>query len=269
LTITDASGSIRSTSTNDTRYTYTGREWDADLNLYHFRARIYDAKAGRFCGRDPLGFPDGSNQYTWYAILSGSDPFGLYTIGPTSVGECRDAYTKALKRCDELPWYDIFGKWKCQDIMIQAHLNCIQMVRGLDTDVKVCCVDLGLLPPVVRETVGSCGLQHCWLKTQEKEGGLYAHPDDQTENGGLPMSPCYGTRTVIWDHKGWTEKYDAKCTAVPGCDAKCVNDQLEFNKDMGDWSAKYNCKSFVHEVLDRCNCHVRGQHSAIPESKVW
>jgi RHS repeat-associated protein len=56
LTITDASGTTRSASTNDTRYTYTGREWDADLDLYHFRARLYVAAAGSFCSRDPIGY---------------------------------------------------------------------------------------------------------------------------------------------------------------------------------------------------------------------
>uniref|UniRef100_UPI003D2702F5 RHS repeat domain-containing protein n=1 Tax=Rhodopirellula europaea TaxID=1263866 RepID=UPI003D2702F5 len=56
LTITDASGTVRTTSSDDNRYTYTGREWDETIELYHYRARMYDPKAGRFIGRDPIGY---------------------------------------------------------------------------------------------------------------------------------------------------------------------------------------------------------------------
>lgn len=79
LTITDASGTVRSTSAEANRYTYTGREWDGSLELYHFRARMYDPKAGRFIGRDPIGF-DGSKwnvyEYGNSRPMSGTDPFG-------------------------------------------------------------------------------------------------------------------------------------------------------------------------------------------------
>jgi RHS repeat-associated protein len=54
VTFADASGSEISNSAIANRYIYTGREWDEGLSLYHFRARMYDAVCGRFCGRDPL-----------------------------------------------------------------------------------------------------------------------------------------------------------------------------------------------------------------------
>jgi hypothetical protein len=38
-TILDGSGSVLSSSAINNRYTYTGREWDQTLGLYHFRAR--------------------------------------------------------------------------------------------------------------------------------------------------------------------------------------------------------------------------------------
>ena len=37
-TILDGSGSVLSSSAINNRYTYTGREWDQALGLYHFRA---------------------------------------------------------------------------------------------------------------------------------------------------------------------------------------------------------------------------------------
>jgi RHS repeat-associated protein len=38
------------------RFTYTGREWDETLGLHHFRTRWMSPLAGRFLGRDPIGF---------------------------------------------------------------------------------------------------------------------------------------------------------------------------------------------------------------------
>ena len=55
-TVHDSSGAARSYSYYANRYRYTGREWDDVLHLYHYRARMYDPAAGRFCSRDPIGY---------------------------------------------------------------------------------------------------------------------------------------------------------------------------------------------------------------------
>jgi RHS repeat-associated protein len=55
-TILDASGTVLQTSNFSIRYSFTGREWDATLGLHHFRARWMSPSAGRFLGRDPIGF---------------------------------------------------------------------------------------------------------------------------------------------------------------------------------------------------------------------
>jgi RHS repeat-associated protein len=56
-TICDASGSaIGSSSAINNRYSYTGREWDETVSLYHFRARWMSPKTGRFLQRDPIGY---------------------------------------------------------------------------------------------------------------------------------------------------------------------------------------------------------------------
>lgn len=41
-------------------YTFTGREWDSEIDLYYYRARYYDEEVGRFISKDPLisGFTD-------------------------------------------------------------------------------------------------------------------------------------------------------------------------------------------------------------------
>jgi len=75
-TITGGSGSIITTSAISNRYTYTGREWDGALALYHYRARMYDSVAGRFCSRDPIGHVDGASLYASYLGLNNLDHSG-------------------------------------------------------------------------------------------------------------------------------------------------------------------------------------------------
>ena len=80
LGIYDASGTVRTTSTYANRYTYTGREWDPDLNLYHFRARWYDPSTGGFISRDPLGYVDGMSLYRGYFGVTFLDPTGTIEV---------------------------------------------------------------------------------------------------------------------------------------------------------------------------------------------
>jgi len=84
VTIADAAGSQISNSAISNRYTYTGREWDEGLSLYHYRARMYDAVGGRFVSRDPIGF-EGSkwnlHEYVGSRPPSLLDPSGLYGPG--------------------------------------------------------------------------------------------------------------------------------------------------------------------------------------------
>ena len=90
-TILDASGSILSSSAISNRYTYTGREWDATLGLYHFRARWMSPSAGRFLGRDPIGY-EGSewslHEFGNSSPVQELDPSGLVAI----VCECNCKY---------------------------------------------------------------------------------------------------------------------------------------------------------------------------------
>ncbi|MEX1027918.1 MAG: RHS repeat-associated core domain-containing protein, partial [Candidatus Paceibacterota bacterium] len=84
-TFLDASGTVLTASAEDNRYTYTGREWDEPLRLYHYRARMYDAAEGRFLGRDPIGFGGGTvNLYEYVGSQPQKwvDPTGLqWTAG--------------------------------------------------------------------------------------------------------------------------------------------------------------------------------------------
>lgn len=74
----DVFGAIRSeTGTSDNTRKFTGKEFDADSNLYYCAARYYDPYIGRFTQRDPAG--DGVNwyAYTYNNPLKFVDPTGL------------------------------------------------------------------------------------------------------------------------------------------------------------------------------------------------
>ncbi len=79
----DASGTVQTASASNSRYTYTGREWDEGLSLCHYRARMYDAVSGRFLSRDPIGFR--GSKWNFYKFLGCKplrylDPLGLQDI---------------------------------------------------------------------------------------------------------------------------------------------------------------------------------------------
>ena len=78
----DAFGNVVSTmlgATDDSRYRYTGREFDSETGLNYYRARYFDSFSGRFIGQDPIGFQAGdSNLYRYVGnkATSHKDPSG-------------------------------------------------------------------------------------------------------------------------------------------------------------------------------------------------
>jgi len=66
-------------------FTYTGREWDPETGLYHYRARYYDPESGRFLSQDRLGFVGDWNFYSYVRNnpVRYLDPFGLL-VGPAT-----------------------------------------------------------------------------------------------------------------------------------------------------------------------------------------
>ena len=61
-------------------YLFTGRRYDKETELYYYRARMYYPKTGKFLQRDPLGFVDSMNLYTYVANnpVNYVDPFGEF-----------------------------------------------------------------------------------------------------------------------------------------------------------------------------------------------
>ncbi|WP_162006865.1 RHS repeat-associated core domain-containing protein [Roseimaritima sediminicola] len=82
----DASGTAIASnhaSAVDTLFGYTGRDWDADVELQNNRARWYDPTTGRWLSQDPIGFAAGdSNLYRYVGNqpTTKSDPSGLFGV---------------------------------------------------------------------------------------------------------------------------------------------------------------------------------------------
>jgi RHS repeat-associated protein len=78
----DSFGNITSQSNAGitTRFSYTGREFDADTGLYFYRSRYYDPLVGRFISEDPISFIAGDTnlyRYVGNSSTNATDPFGL------------------------------------------------------------------------------------------------------------------------------------------------------------------------------------------------
>ncbi len=60
-------------------YSFTGREWDTDTQLYYYRARYYYPVSARFISEDPSGFAAGSNFYAYVGNIPVNliDPSGV------------------------------------------------------------------------------------------------------------------------------------------------------------------------------------------------
>ena len=77
-----AHGVTLSAGANTAAYRYTGRRWDAETGLYHYRARAYSPGLGRFLQTDPIGTDGGIDLYAYVGNdpLNLADPTGLASL---------------------------------------------------------------------------------------------------------------------------------------------------------------------------------------------
>ncbi len=92
MTIKDQYGQVILKSNYGNEYTYTGRRYDSETELYYYRNRMYSAQLGRFLSNDPLGYVDGFNLYAYAQNnpLKYNDPMGTTSrlkTGDTLDGE--------------------------------------------------------------------------------------------------------------------------------------------------------------------------------------
>jgi RHS repeat-associated protein len=181
-TITDASGTVQTSSADNNRYTYTGREYDEALNLYHYRARMYDSVAGRFCSRDPIRYWDGENLYQNNFTLTLTDPMGLCVSTcqpPTSDDDCTTGGGSFVGR---LGTGTAGGIGSDIELVFLANPS-----RFKDSGGDCCCDEVGFIQ------VASHRFSY---------GGVFGdHPDGPyIDNGGRPNYPVWPWEDNFYPH---------------------------------------------------------------------
>ena len=71
------------------RFRYTGQIELPELQLYHYKARVYDPNMGRFLQTDPVGYKDGPDWYLYVHDdpLNHADPTGLECVSRPNGGQ--------------------------------------------------------------------------------------------------------------------------------------------------------------------------------------
>jgi RHS repeat-associated protein len=75
-------------SWSGSRFRYTGQIMLSEVQLYHYKARVYDPNIGRFLQTDPIGYKDDLNLYAYVR----NDPLDE----TDSTGECPNCFTAAI-----------------------------------------------------------------------------------------------------------------------------------------------------------------------------
>ncbi len=104
-------------SANQGRFQYTGQMWIPELGLYHYKARAYHPRLGRFMQADPIGIAGGTNLYGYVNNDPPNfrDPTGNYKV-------CSSGHTTGPPRDDSTASENVFT-WQysagsCSDVPV-------------------------------------------------------------------------------------------------------------------------------------------------------
>ena len=103
VTIKDRNGVVLSQSKIRNPYLFQGRRLDEETGLYYFRNRYYDPAHGRFISRDPEGFIDGPNLYSFVNNnpINYTDPTGTFLV-PFIIYKAVEYLSKSPEKKEEV-----------------------------------------------------------------------------------------------------------------------------------------------------------------------
>jgi RHS repeat-associated protein len=111
----DTYGQANTTSTLGNPYLFTGRQFDPETGLYHYRARFCSPVVGRFLQPDPLAYLDGLNLYAYCFNdpVNWIDPFGLCKGYEELMPD--EFHKKIADRMEDLERMDPYELWGLED----------------------------------------------------------------------------------------------------------------------------------------------------------
>jgi RHS repeat-associated protein len=188
-TILDASASVLSSSAINNRYTYTGREWDATLGLHHFRARWMSPSAGRFLGRDPIGYegsPNSLYEYVRARALISMDPKGLYQIA--------DCVPDDYDEPPDQPWQGSCNiKVRCFGFPINSPFSAFCGNKGMHCGLIL---DDGAGRVVSLDGSGGCENNFDWVQPAYQPPGQFTGPVGQYPT---TVCECLRQKAKTWN----------------------------------------------------------------------
>ena len=272
-TILNASGSVLTSSAVGNRYTYTGREWDATLGLHHFRARWMSPLAGRFLGRDPIGFegataniyqfmnsrifkmvdPTGHKSYTCTCSCMSVAPYMSITPRPTTkeseviADTEEEARTKCTDSCDKVslsPW----GVGAiCKGYVTE--LSIFLCMRDFADDVKC------------RLPARACGGAHTYIQF----GGVNPDgtPCENTSGCGFSGGILIPGVTLPEEEKNFNPLRCNLLIIPPGKTRKEMEDCLRNYPIMKEYNPLgYNCAAWARDATKHCGLTVGTEANA-------